>query len=1624
MGDETSFLSELKVALRKIKSEPGINADHLETCPDKPHSLDSQSLVSENENRGNSDPSMEPLKCFANNTDRVESAESMNSVMHSVFLAKDTRLEREKVPSQDYVDLQTLLKARLNLLEPQMEHVDRKPENKLNNQTESLCTENRRPIPLLNNNIERRLQENKPCNVSCSEAKNCKMNQHNGVNTFVTSTPVTSETNSPHTSPDISLEDGDATVSNALLKANNDRRDSSSNSKDLHDILYEELHFVLKKRTEVKPKVNVDSIRKSKCGKSIVFYGRSPRRKNSDSSSMNSSMGSTNESASPEAFHSPRLGIVRESSNGTLVTETDGYKCQIGNSVPNINASVREGNVSLLRNKFNKIETLFAARNQPSPEHNALKSPISTNPSEVCVSIEDNDNKGQRIGSSSNMKNDGIDELNRIASIVKNSNTEPNSEQYNICSLPNSPMSKCPSHAVECLGETSECSPDSSQSQIEYEPVEKPIQPQNRRNLEPPERVSEIRKVFEKSSVVALKQKLIESRLKPFENNDTLRNNNAVDQDDEGEDENIKMPMLPDGIFKPTCLRIVCKPLDESDKFTSASRLDPQCQESGVMVDGAKITSGQPVENVSISKAHECDDSDRREVLDCLDHLHPQKNVKMNALVNEITECIEKKSIQIFQDRTGIPKTASFEGKVSYLIDDTTDGNDIVATERLKIPEKETKLNGAAKKQYTGPKSTSAVNCKEGSCLCDISDISPIPKTKNDVVPKSSEICPPPVPPRMDVKNENKLSAINIGHRRDHSLPCKSRNVEDQRRDHSLPPIPSRLIVSKEKELTIHIPSQDSHSEISRSFAESNVSNMRPASRSDTTLSSSPDIRILKKRGKPLPPIPTTAAKVKENEQFEKVAANRGTADLNRTTIHHMTWEHGHLSKDGQNKCPSENDMQQIVPTCQKSQDSVHLTGHAAHNLSIVNSKAQTSAEVNGITPSSVSVSKPQPLNSHSYQCHLRSYSDSRRDQSKQDIPAEDVDDRYNSGKHPGSLVSHLVESVRERVGDLKSSSGESHDNTACDSDLDVMESDRSSVYSYSTDCTGPENPLRKSRSSTKLARGKRVYKKRYVSLKDPSESISVTMQNVKSMQSDVSLTTVTSCDNSTSTTDDCCASFGNEVTNKKPAQEQSPRPHDVVGDLNRKSPTEGRRLLYMFGPRETDPCMLSEKQLGYMNDLTNKRYESHQDHTRGDYIRQQQYNSVRNPSCDTSRDSAADILSESVFNTFPMQRSFRRTEREPQDREIIATLMITHTGDRIPPDGAECDLGGSSANQQRIVTVPQPASFHQHGNNTNRNLVDGMYGDVNLCGNRISPARHHPVKNPCRRYKAHYEGSPSYQERGDDSTNGSPVRQRRYLRHQSSFEKDNQKYLLYHTWSSNAARKIKHRGSAASGHGAKPRKKVYDNPVMLDGCDGESCTPHGWESMIHADPRLDNVKRAKYRAQNYSTCHQQEGNSSKNCVQVLDTGFLGCSPNVVLPSNSNTKNPSDSVSVQSVCTYVWDCTDHTATMTTVHVPDNDSSFSTDFGDEFCDAYERSLLDYVRTKDITDIDNEILSIHQQVKAGQRCIAVRRGGLMRKLAKCFICHSHVSSISSHSISRTSSYSDNPSKMVSVHRLQYL
>jgi hypothetical protein len=275
-------------------------------------------------------------------------------------------------------------------------------------------------------------------------------------------------------------------------------------------------------------------------------------------------------------------------------------------------------------------------------------------------------------------------------------------------------------------------------------------------------------------------------------------------------------------------------------------------------------------------------------------------------------------------------------------------------------------------------------------------------------------------------------------------------------------------------------------------------------------------------------------------------------------------------------------------------------------------------------------------------------------------------------------------------------------------------------------------------------------------------------------------------------------------------------------------------------------------------------------------------------------------------------------------------------------------------------------------------------------------------AKHLCQRYKAQYE------EVGDTGRSS-----RRYLRYQKSMDKEGQKYLMYHTWSSNAARKL-HRHSSRKKNATKHKeanlKHFYESPILVDDL-GNFSAESEWKNVVNDEPMLDNVKKAKYKPQE---CSKDINKHVHGCVPVLTTGCT-CSPHTL------GKCSSDNVSIQSICTYVWDCAEHHhhnknqpkcnhPQQPLHHVDSNDSSFTNDFGDEFCDAYEKSLLDYVRTKDISDIDHEILTMHQKVVDNQSCLNGPRSRLMRRLARCFICDAGTSSAASQSVSRNTSYND--------------
>lgn len=1837
MDEGSSFLSELKFALKKIKPEGDSIGNMVGEEASLPFNTDkvienigiSSNLVGGYNNRSSTkkdysltQENLNSAKDYNNSnrnfnivTDNVDN-NSVDCVYHKID-CDDKLMKQQQIKK---IDLHKALESELKLnsvstsgkdnnlksivsnrsvngeSNPETKFIHLSSQNLLSHDTKIDQNHDRNNKTFLSEIINRNTADNSPAK------KGDTTNQHrhgyahqNTDSIFLTSTPDTSESSSHNTSLEHQHINICKKSSNALLKSTNFQsvaassnsmikstntqspnqhhspKSSSPPPKELQDVLYEELHFVLKKRKEEGQKMNVENIGKVKCGKSM-FYGRSSIRKNSDSSSsMNSSLissGAVSSSGilgSPNLIHSPKLGVLRENvtsplsrgksvlnkhNNCELSCDNDSVGKGLSLSEVAKNTELPRGsntnNTVVPKENTHNLHDLPVKKTHlpPTKESNsksikdiireshfeeedipvlALGETISELKSPVSGAESPKKIKSAKVQlsqtSDTNCSEKSIDCMAKVRSYKK---VEP----YSICDLAFCENNKKTIVTIVDNKENNEnyrnkevgdllydqfnSSTDSSHSNIEYESMDS---------------VSEIRKVFEADTdyiVCNNNSQKLQSQYTALEKNTTHDNKSLLTDH------------LQDGcntIFKPTCLRIVCKPLDQ-DKLANIMKIKSPANNS-FSVTGASGPSG-PLGNenyqeikdnqiIDCTNCYECNGNHKRDnnlfglqsSCECDRDIQlfndsskgkNQYSDKMNAVVSEMAECITErhKRGNIKDSTDGIPKCRE-------------------PTNDLGVPGKSTNHARDSSRQRRSPKqgdsqqtglhksmSAAGKELKGSSCLCDIGDISPIPRNKSGNALTFLTFPPPPPPPPLLTMPQ----------------PVTT----------SLVTPPSKLIsTSSLVTVCTDVKEQGTNSKIQ--YAQNSVNHSNSFWKKNRLIRSTSESSLLFNAGL--------------QEEYKVVDFDENTR-------------------------MNDDRLSDTILMKEVSQDSGCITpSQSSGNNQLMSTASSSSHHVNV----------------------------SNRERDSFVVDAKQGR-KYQNEAHPGSLISRLVETMREQVGHLGDTinSGGGTDNLGYESDNELRSSDMNSSFSGNSGRgeSDENGGLLKKRRSSKLSRGKRVYKKKYVNAGDPTESVSVIMKGKKKLTSEGSLTTVTSCENSTTTTDDCCTNIisngkfehdhiddhnehsildTSDLNNsgfqpRRYLSKTSGRPINTIGKSIREVPNEERRLLCMFGPETARGRKACESELheGY------SLYYTYNTEVKNDELHQK-YQTAGGGHYSDSVDMDASLdgsrNSGSYAATFPLQRPFRKTERAPHDKELITRLMITHSGDRIPPDGAECGVigmgdihggshnhGGNANNQPRFVTVPQPTSFHQHGNNVGRNFItggggnsdngglesdDGENGNNNDhhhnkrgSGYHSSRYSHHGVKHLCQRYKAQYEGS-SYS--GDSSSTSPSSRHRRYLRHRtSSLDKESHRYMLYHTWSTNAARRSKqrsefqvndspnrqrltsvkkqdklehHKQDRKQGNksgcfdrqgnvgccfdrqeecvneGSVRRGKTKDNfqnshNIEDDSLDSSNMCSQGsgWEAMmIQADPRLDNVKKAKYRTK---TSEYIKG-STVSVVPVLDTG-CGCSAkSQLLPRNltNDNKRPSlsDSVSVQSVCTYVWDCTDHSSSTpvntsqqysssTTENVskyidddidedePEHpffqsntnyakqhicresllsttknnaDSSFNTtmdgggDFGDEFCNAYEKSLLDYVRTKDISDIDNEILSIHQRaVERGAGCLRSGKGrhagGLMARLARCFSCDTHSSpgpSLSSSSqVSRNSSYTDQHGKIAYI------
>ena len=337
---------------------------------------------------------------------------------------------------------------------------------------------------------------------------------------------------------------------------------------------------------------------------------------------------------------------------------------------------------------------------------------------------------------------------------------------------------------------------------------------------------------------------------------------------------------------------------------------------------------------------------------------------------------------------------------------------------------------------------------------------------------------------------------------------------------------------------------------------------------------------------------------------------------------------------------------------------------------------------------------------------------------------------------------------------------------------------------------------------------------------------------------------------------------------------------------------------------------------------------------------------------------------------------------------DTLTNLMITHSGDPLPPPSA----GESSENRHNCisanVTVPQPTSFHRHGNNVGDHLINPHRSNINSDQRGAMPADSDgfqvsssctdydsgadvpgTMSDPCQRLLPHHH---HHHHPGHDSESGGEDSKHHHFqkKHITVLDKENQRHLLFQTWSSNAAKKARDRGRIP--HWRRGSKSLH----AAEESDSSPSHKHGrdQESRHHLDHRFNDGRRSSKSMVKSRLLRHVDSFSSCDAP----CGEMG----VYHQKRDRAFSPAESV--HSACTYVVESQEHSS--------DGDTeSLYQDY-----EQYEQSLIQYVRTEDLSQINEDIRSLYWQQFDSMSLPGLpgQNKGLLRRLVCCFFCeHNH-------------------------------
>ena len=341
---------------------------------------------------------------------------------------------------------------------------------------------------------------------------------------------------------------------------------------------------------------------------------------------------------------------------------------------------------------------------------------------------------------------------------------------------------------------------------------------------------------------------------------------------------------------------------------------------------------------------------------------------------------------------------------------------------------------------------------------------------------------------------------------------------------------------------------------------------------------------------------------------------------------------------------------------------------------------------------------------------------------------------------------------------------------------------------------------------------------------------------------------------------------------------------------------------------------------------------------------------------------------------------------------DTLTNLMITHSGDPLPPHGST-SLGEAVMDNRHNcisanVTVPQPTSFHTHGNNVGGHLINphdtGQKTRIHVDSDGFQ------VSSSCTDYESGADNPGNISDpcrgllhTGHDSESGEDSRHHFQKKHVTVLDKESQRHLLFQTWSSNAATK-KARDRTRMPHWRRGARSVHPGDESDESVGHRhSAYDRGGGRRHQSDHNTSNRGMVKSRllrhAESFSSCDAPCGEMGIY-HQKRDRTFSGAE------------------SIHSACTYVIDSQEHSS--------DGDTeSLYQDY-----EQYEQSLIQYVRTEDLSQINEDIRSLYWQQFDSMSLTGLHgnQKGILHRLVCCFFCeHNHRPTYPDKATSRASS-----------------